>query len=305
MAKVTNREKSIYRVTVLGSVVNLVLLLFKFVAGVAGHSAAMIADAVHSLSDFITDIIVLVFVRISSKPEDRGHEYGHGKYETLATLVIGMELLGVGAGILYDALTSIVAVCRGGEIESPGVIALVAAAVSIVSKEWLYRYTAKVGRSAGSQAVIANAWHHRSDALSSIGTTVGIGGALLLGSRWAVLDPIAAAVVSLFIIRASFKLIGPAVNELVDTALPRDTEQEIIDIAASVPGVIEPHELHTRRVGNAFAIEMHILVDGTMPLSEAHAIATKVEDAIHERFGSGTHVSVHVEPSDHHADDNG
>ena len=296
MVKVTDREKSIYRVTVLGSVVNLVLLLFKFVAGVAGHSAAMIADAVHSLSDFITDIIVLVFVRISSKPEDRGHEYGHGKYETLATLVIGVVLLGVGAGILYNALTSIVAVCRGGEIESPGVIALVAAAVSIVSKEWLYRYTAKVGRSAGSQAVIANAWHHRSDALSSVGTTVGIGGAILLGDSWRVLDPIAAVVVSFFIMKVSVKLLAPSLDELLEKSLPEEVERQILQTVLSAPGVSAPHHLRTRRIGSYYSIEMHVRMDGQLTLEQAHQTATVIETRLRELFGQSTLINIHVEP---------
>lgn len=290
------REKSIYKVTILGSIVNLVLLIFKFVAGIVGNSAAMLADAVHSLSDFVTDLIVLVFVRISSKPKDSGHEYGHGKYETLATLVIGVVLFAVGIGILFNAVMSIVRVCRGEKLDSPGVFALVAAVLSIISKEWLYRYTVNAGRRLNSQAVVANAWHHRSDAFSSIGTMIGIGGAILLGKDWAVLDPIAAAIVSVFIIKASFKLIASSVGELVDTALPRNVEDEIRSIAASVPGVVQPHELRTRRVGNTYAIEMHILVDGSMPLREAHEIASHVEERLLDKFGQETHVSVHVEP---------
>lgn len=296
MVKVSDRERSIYRVTALGSVVNFVLLLFKFAAGILGNSAAMIADAVHSLSDFLTDLVVMLFVRISSKPEDGRREYGYGKYETLATLIIGVVLLAVGLGIFYNGMSSIVAVCRGERLQSPGVVALVAAAVSIGSKEWLYRYTVRCGRRLDSQAVIANAWHHRSDALSSIGTLVGIGGALLIGDKWAVLDPVAAVAVSVFVVKAAFKLIVPSVNELVDTALPAEVEDEIVRLAASVPGVVEPHNLHTRRVGSTYVMEMHILVDGDMPLRDAHAIATRVEDLLIGKFGKGTHVTVHVEP---------
>ena len=169
------REKGIYRVTIVGSVVNFLLLLFKFFAGIAGHSAAMLADAVHSLSDFVTDIIVIVFVRISSKPEDEGHDYGHGKYETLATAIIGIVLLFVGFGIFWNGASSIYRFLHGGSLQEPGMLALIAALVSIAFKEALYRYTVFRGKKLNSRAVVANAWHHRSDALSSIGTAIGIG----------------------------------------------------------------------------------------------------------------------------------
>ena len=182
------REKDIYRVTVVGSVVNFLLLVFKFFAGIVGHSAAMLADAVHSLSDFITDIIVIVFVRISAKPEDEGHDYGHGKYETLATAIIGIFLLFVGFGIFWNGASSIYRFLQGGSLQEPGILALVAALVSIVFKEVLYQYTVFKGRKLNSQAVVANAWHHRSDAFSSIGTAAGIGGAILLGDHWRVLS---------------------------------------------------------------------------------------------------------------------
>ena len=202
------REAGIYRVTLVGSVVNLLLLVFKFVAGILGHSAAMLADAVHSLSDFVTDIIVIVFVRISSKPEDEGHDYGHGKYETLATAIIGLILLFVGFGILWNGATSIWDFWQGGELKEPGMLALWAALVSILFKELVLK-----GRRLNSQAVVANAWHHRSDALSSIGTAVGIGGAILLGEQWLILDPLAAVVVSLFIMKVAIQLLVPCVED--------------------------------------------------------------------------------------------
>ena len=183
------RRREIYKVTLAGSVVNIVLTLCKFAAGILGRSAAMVADAVHSLSDLATDVIVLVFVRISGKPEDKGHDYGHGKYETFATLLIGVALLVVGIGILWSGGERIYAFFRGETLGEPGWIALAAALVSIVSKEVLFQYTRKVGRKYDSPSVIANAWHHRSDAFSSIGTAAGIGGAILLGEDWRVLDP--------------------------------------------------------------------------------------------------------------------
>lgn len=186
------REKEIYRVTLAGSVVNLLLLAFKFVAGFVGHSSAMIADAVHSLSDFITDVIVIVFVRIAGKPVDEDHEYGHGKYETLASVIVGIMLAVVGVGLAVNGVEKTIAFFKGEPLESPGMIALVAALLSILAKEVLYQYTVIRGRKLNSPALVANAWHHRSDAMTSIATLIGIGGAMLLGQRWNVLDPLAA-----------------------------------------------------------------------------------------------------------------
>ena len=293
----SSREKGIYKVTIVGSIVNFLLLVFKFFAGIAGHSAAMLADAVHSLSDFITDIVVIVFVRIAGKPEDKGHDYGHGKYETLATAIIGLLLLCVGFGIFWNGATSIYTFLRGGQLESPGVVALVAALVSIVSKEILYQYTVIQGKKLNSQAVIANAWHHRSDALSSIGTAIGIGGAILLGDHWRVLDPVAAVVVSFFIMKVSVRLLIPCVDELLEKSLPEDVEKEIEQTVLSFPGVSQPHHLRTRRIGNYYAIELHVRMDGKITLEEAHSTATAIENKLKEMFGKGTHVGIHVEPT--------
>ncbi len=290
----SSREKGIYKVTIVGSIVNFLLLVFKFFAGIAGHSAAMLADAVHSLSDFITDIVVIVFVRIAGKPEDKGHDYGHGKYETLATAIIGLLLLCVGFGIFWNGASSIYTFLRGGQLESPGVVALVAALVSIVSKEILYQYTVIQGKKLNSQAVIANAWHHRSDALSSIGTAIGIGGAILLGDHWRVLDPVAAVVVSFFIMKVSVRLLIPCVDELLEKSLPEDVEKEIEQTVLSFPGVSQPHHLRTRRIGNYYAIELHVRMDGKITLEEAHSTATAIENKLKEMFGKGTHVGIHV-----------
>lgn len=293
----SSREKGIYKVTIVGSIVNFLLLVFKFFAGIAGHSAAMLADAVHSLSDFITDIVVIVFVRIAGKPEDKGHDYGHGKYETLATAIIGLLLLCVGFGIFWNGASSIYTFLRGGQLESPGVVALVAALVSIVSKEILYQYTVIQGKKLNSQAVIANAWHHRSDALSSIGTAIGIGGAILLGDHWRVLDPVAAVVVSFFIMKVSVRLLIPCVDELLEKSLPEDVEKEIEQTVLSFPGVSQPHHLRTRRIGNYYAIELHVRMDGKITLEEVHSTATAIENKLKEMFGKGTHVGIHVEPT--------
>ena len=290
------REKEIFRVTWTGSVVNFMLLVFKFVTGIVGHSSAMIADAVHSLSDFITDIIVILFIRISSKPQDEGHDYGHGKYETLATAIIGVILLFVGIGILADSASSIADVIRGKALEKPGTSALVAAFVSIVSKEILYQYTISKGGKLSSKALIANAWHHRSDAFSSIGTLIGIGGAIFLGTEWRVLDPIAAFIVSLFIIKVSVTLIKPCIDELLEKSLPKETEEKILSIILSHPGVSSPHHLRTRHIGNHIAIEVHIRMNGSMPLKEAHDITKKIEASLKKEFGQETHIGIHMEP---------
>ena len=225
-----NREKEIYKVTLVGSAVNVLLTVFKFVAGIAGHSAAMTADAVHSLSDLLTDAVVLFFVRISGKPEDSSHDYGHGKYETLATTVIGIALATVAVGIGWKAVEALLFWYHGGTLAAPGMLALWAALVSIVLKELVYRYTVRRGRKLNSPAVEANAWHHRSDALSSLGTLAGIGGAILLGDRWTVLDPLAGFVVSLFILRVAYKLLKQGLDELMEASLPDEIEKEILEV---------------------------------------------------------------------------
>lgn len=291
-----DREHRIYFVTLMGSVVNIVLLVFKFMAGILGGSAAMIADAVHSLSDFMTDIVVLLFVKISSKPEDKDHDYGHGKYETLATSLIGVALLCVGLYIFYSGAYRTWAAFKGAPIEQPGIVALWAALFSIVMKEWTYRFTVKVGKEVESQAVVANAWHHRSDALSSIGTAVGIGGAIFLGEDWAVLDPIAAVVVSIFIIRTAAMLVSGSLDELLEKSLPDEEERQIEQIVHSEPEVSGMHHLCTRRIGNRIAIEMHLRMPGEISLNESHAHATNIERKLRSHFGERTHINIHVEP---------
>ena len=296
--KASDRQKEIYKVTLLGGAVNVVLLAFKFVAGILGHSAAMVADAIHSLSDFITDLIVLVFVHISGKPQDKSHDYGHGKYETLALIFIGLALLAVAIGIFTNGARKIVAWYNGEQLPAPGMLALWAALISIILKELTYRYTIRKARQLDSTSMEANAWHHRSDALSSIGTAVGIGGAVLLGKRWTVLDPLASVVVGAFIVKVSFDLINRGIGELMEKSLPDEVEDEIMRIAASEPDVIEPHDLKTRRIGNRYAIELHILMNGDITLSKAHDHADSIENQLKKRFGENTHVAIHMEPKE-------
>lgn len=291
-----SRRSQIYRVTLAGGAVNVLLLLFKFVAGIAGHSAAMVADAVHSLSDFVTDAIVLVFVRISEKPKDKSHDYGHGKYETLAMTIIGMALLVVAVGILYSGVVKILGWLNGEQLEAPDMLALWAALLSVVLKEGIYHYSMIKARQLQSQAVEANAWHHRSDALSSVGTAIGIGGAIFLGQRWTVLDPVASVIVALFIVKVSMDLLRRGIADLMEQSLPDEVEAEILRLAASVDGVTRPHNLHTRRIGNHYAIELHILLDGAIPLRQAHDRASEVEELLRQHYGAETHVVVHTEP---------
>lgn len=291
-----DRQKETYRVTIAGSIINILLLAFKFAAGILGHSAAMIADAIHSLTDFVTDAIVLVFVRLGSKPTDRDHDYGHGKYETLASAIIGVSLLVVGMMICYSGVTKTYHAMCGEPLQQPGFIALAAAVASVVLKEWAYRFTVRVGRRCHSEAVVANAWHHRSDALSSVGTTVGIGGAIILGEKWAVLDPLTAIVVSFFIMKAAWSVLSKAVDELTDGSLPKETEDEIESIVSEDKDVSVVHNLCTRRIGNRIAIEMHVRMPGETSLYVAHHHATEIEQRLKQRFGADTHISIHLEP---------
>ncbi len=296
--KADERQKTIYKVTLIGGAVNVILLAFKFVAGILGHSDAMVADAIHSLSDFITDLIVLLFVYISGRPQDKTHDYGHGKYETLALIFIGVALMAVAIGIFTNGAHKIVSWYHGEELAAPGMLALWAALVSILLKELTYLYTIRKARQLNSSSMEANAWHHRSDALSSIGTAIGIGGSVLLGKRWTVLDPLASIVVGAFIVKVAFDLINRGIGELMEKSLPDEVEDEIMRIAASEPDVIEPHDLKTRRIGNRYAIELHILMNGDITLAKAHDHADSIEDQLKEKFGENTHVAIHMEPKE-------
>ena len=291
-----SREREIYKATLMGSAGNAALLTFKFIAGVLGNSSAMIADAVHSLSDFVTDLLVLVFVSISAKPQDQSHDYGHGKFETIASFLIGLALVAAATGIVVSGVLKFLTWLDGAQLEAPGWIALWAALLSIAIKEMLYQYTARKGRQLDSQVMIANAWHHRSDALSSIGAALGIGLAILLGQRWTVLDPLASIVVGLMLVKVAYELLKTSINELTESSLPADTEQEIMQIIQSFDDVRQPHNLRTRRIGNRIAIEAHVRMYGRLPLSTVHERATTIERKLKERFGAHTHVTLHMEP---------
>jgi len=291
-----DREKQIYRVTLVGSAGNVLLTIVKFIAGVLGHSSAMVADAVHSLSDLVTDVVVLVFVGISARPQDESHDYGHGKFETLATLLISLALVAAAIGIIVSGAVKFAAWLGGEQLTPPGALALWVALLSIAVKEAMFRYTAIQGRKLGSSALTANAWHHRSDALSSIGAAIGIGGAVLLGGRWAVLDPLASIVVGGMLLGVAWKILRPSMGELTDASLPEETEAEILNVIRSFSGVSDPHNLRTRRIGNRVAIEAHIRLDGSLPLAEAHERTSEIEHRLKERFGPDALITLHMEP---------
>ena len=292
----SDRQKQISKVTLWGAAVNLLLTAGKILAGVFGRSAAMIADGVHSLSDLLSDAVVLILTHVASKDKDRKHRFGHGKFETMATVIISIILVVVAAKLMSNGIKSILACINGEVLPRPGFIALAAAVISIVSKEILYQWTAAVGKKTGSTAVMANAWHHRSDAMSSIGALLGIGGAIILGERWTILDPVTSCGISIAIMVVAVKMAMPSLEELLETSLPEEIEKEIIDIAISVPGVNDIHELKTRRNGMSFIIDAHVVVDSGMTVVEGHDIATNVEEALRSRFGNETQTSIHIEP---------
>lgn len=291
-----SREKDIKKVTLAGFFVNVLLTAGKVFAGLLGGSSAMIADGLHSLSDLFSDVVVLLFAGISSKGKDRGHAFGHGKFETLATLIVSIVLIAAGVGLLKSGVESVVEVLKGGTLPVPGKIALIAAFVSVVAKEILYRVTVKEGRRINSPVVMANAWHHRSDALSSVGAFAGIGGAMLLGDKWAVLDPIASCMISVVIVFVAVKMAVPCFADLLESSLPEDVEAEIEAEMWRVDGVRDVHDLKTRRNGISFVIDVHVVVDPHMTIVEAHNIATNVERRLRDKYGDQTQISIHMEP---------
>lgn len=284
------------QVTWVGFFINLVLSVLKIIAGITSRSAAMIADGVHSFSDFITDAFVLIFIRISGKERDQDHHYGHGKYETFATLLISIALLLVGIGIFWNGVTMVMDVLNGKELQQPGIVALIAAIVSILVKEALYWFTAIKGKKIESQAVIANAWHHRSDAFSSIGTALGIAGAIFLGTNWRILDPLAGMIVSIFILKVAFDLGKPSMHELLEQSLPESTLQEISKLVEAHPEVIFQHNLKTRRIGNIIAIDIHIKLDKNISFVHSHDVATEIEKSLRKKYGERTVTNIHTEP---------
>lgn len=283
-------------VTWVGFGVNAVLAALKILAGIFGRSSAMIADGVHSLSDFITDLIVIVMIGVSRKKTDGIYQYGYGKYETLATLIIGVALTFVAIGLFVNGLKDVVAVIDGEQLEAPGAIALWMAILSIALKEWLFRYTRAKGRAIGSAAVIANAWHHRSDAYSSIATLAGIAGAMFLGPHWRVLDPLAAMLVSMFILMVSWEIAKPAVKELLEVSLPSEVTDKLRETIRQTDGVITYHHFRSRKNGPRTIIDVHLKVDPKITVEAGHEISATVERKLQEQLGKTLIANIHIEP---------
>ena len=302
-----SRISQLKHITILGAVVNLLLSALKLLAGIFGASAAMIADAVHSLSDLISDGVVLVMVHLGGQDADAEHDFGHGKFETLGTLLVAVLLIAVGISLCYHGIQEISSILNpqssilsspsgGGRVGAPSWMAFWAALISIVVKEALYQWTYRVGKKLDSPVVMANAWHHRTDALSSVAALIGIGGAILLGGKWVILDPIVCVLISAFIVYIAIKMMVPAVSELLDASLPEAIEHEIETITLGVEGVEDIHELKTRRSGPEMLASLHLVVDGNISVHAAHDIATAVEHALRQRFGK-MQISIHIEPS--------
>lgn len=275
---------------------NIALTLLKLIFGLMGRSSALFADGVHSASDIVTDLGVLIGFTYVKRPIDEDHQYGHGKVETLISSLIGLILIGVAAGILFNGFSSIIGVMNGEELGRPGPLLIIVAAFSILSKEWIFQLTRRVARRIDSKALMANAWHHRTDSLSSIATFLGILGAFLLGGSWKILDPAASVIVSLFIFRVGVMVLRESVYELIEGSLKPAELNRIQRCVSSVKGVRGMHGLRTRKIGNKRAVEMHIEVDPELNVVESHDIATEVEESIRAELGDSTFVSVHVEP---------
>lgn len=282
------------KTTLLGTGINLFLTFFKFSAGILGNSQAMIADAVHSLSDFASDIIVILGFEFTGKPEDKNHPYGHGRAETLATFMVGIILFLVALGILRGATLSIIA----EKYEKPGLYALVAAVLSVILKEFLYFYTLKKGKYINSDALKANAWHHRSDSMSSVAAFLGIT-ASMINPEYHIFDSIAAIVVSFICIRSSVDILKEPVKNIMESSVDEKTVNFISKIAKNKNGVLNVHNLKTRKVGNSIFADMHIEVDPEITVIKAHNIAESVKKEIKNKIDNIEDVLIHIEPKNH------
>lgn len=291
-----HRSQKALKVSWIGLFSNAGLTVLKFTGGILGNSAAVTADAVNSLSDFVTDIVAVAAFRITGKPVDATHDYGHGKFETLSSLVIGIFLVAAAAGIFWGGITRIMGICRGETVPEPGMIALAAAGITVLWKETLYRYTRKAAKGLESDALMAKAWDHRSDALASSGTFLAIAGAVFFGEKARILDPVAALAVGILILRIALPVIKGSLDELTEASLCRETESKLLSAIMDVPGVTNAHNLRTRRIGSSIAVDIHIIVSASLSVKEGHDIATEVERTVRKLHGDDAFVSVHVEP---------
>lgn len=276
---------------------NAILGVAKVLGGIWGKSSALIADGIHSFSDFFSDIIVISMVGIARKKPDAMYQFGHGRFETLATIILSVILIVVAAGIFYDGIVNIVNYCEGGVIPKPGWYALLIIVVSIFVKEWLFHYTRNAGRKIKSEVIIANAWHHRTDSFSSFATLIGVAGSLFFSEKWRILDPIAAIIVGVFITIVGINLARPALKEMLGASIDKDSKSAIVKALKNTPGILSYSNLKTFKSGNDGYVIVHIKVDPDISVKEAHHIASKAEHNMKKSVESLTiHASTHIEP---------
>lgn len=287
------QQKIAMRVSGVSITVNLVLSLFKLLAGILAHSGAMLSDAVHSASDVISTIVVIIGVKLSGKKSDAEHQYGHERLECVSAIILAGLLFATGVGIGMSGIKSILAGSKGQKIMEPGLLALIAAVVSIVTKEWMFWYTRAAAKKISSGALMADAWHHRSDALSSVGSFVGILGARLGCS---IMDPIASVVICIFILKAAIDIFKDAIDRMVDHSCDEETEDKMRQAVLEVPGVKGVDVLQTRLFGSKIYVDLEISADGQQSLNDAHAIAERVHHMIENTFQDVKHCMVHVNP---------
>lgn len=294
MMKKEKMEKNIaMRVSMVSIAVNIILSLAKLIAGLLGHSGAMISDAVHSASDVFSTFIVIIGVHISNKKSDDEHQYGHERLECVASIVLAVILAGTGIGIGLQGIEKIME-GTSGKLQVPGVMALAAAIISIVVKEWMYWYTRAAAKSIHSGALMADAWHHRSDALSSIGAFIGILGARL---GFPILDPAASVIICIFIGKAAYDIFKDSIDKMVDKSCDKETVERMREIIKKQEGVVRIDEIKTRLFGAKMYVDIEIAADGTKTLNETHQIAERVHDAIEAEFPMVKHCMVHVNPA--------
>lgn len=294
-AKTAVNENAIIRqVSLVGIIGNVILTAFKLFAGITGKSVAMVSDAIHSLSDIFATLIAFLGVKLSKRPADTEHPYGHERMECIASLVLGLILLITGLGIGKVGVQNILSGHRE-TLAMPGVIALIAAIVSIIVKEAMFWYTRHYAKLLNSAAFMADAWHHRSDAFSSIGSLIGIGGAML---GFPILDSIASVIICLFILKVAFDILKDSISKMVDTSCGDAYEKELVDYVESQKDVVCVDVLRSRMFGNKVYVDLEIEVDGSVPLKEAHAVAEQVHNNIENNFDNIKHVMIHVNPAD-------
>ena len=297
-----NKQKNVriaMKVSAIGIVVNVILTIFKMIAGIVSNSSAMVSDAVHSFSDVASTVVVMLGIKAAAKEKDRKHQYGHERMESLAALILSFFLILTAIGIGIDGIDKIRIGMKGG-LATPGILALIAALVSIVVKEWMYWYTRAAAKKIKSAALLADAWHHRSDSLSSIGSFIGIAGARI---GFPILDPIASLVICALIFKVAIDIARNAANQMVDRSCSEEIEKEITQIALEQDGVRSVDSLRTRMFGSKFFVDIEIAVDGNLSIYEGHDIAELVHDEIEDHFSDAKHCMVHVNPYYEHEGD--